>query len=385
MEYGRLRIFRVILVGALFFVTGCMGAAKTMSNAATPTWKEKVLFVDERKITQRESTFDIYIANPDGTDLKVLVEQGIQPSPSPDGSRVGFMALTKLYWKHTGISVVNNDGSERKDLVQIKGCEFFISQYHWSPDGKKIAYLVGCEEIMKRPELWVVTLDGDKQKICDLDKDMFYLISWSPDGKELLVFYFDGSRAFIVDTISLKKSEINLKGLNIINPQDFFPPFLIFFDDENLIYYGDDKSLWIVKKDGSKTRRLLENINFMWPETLRPPLVFSPSGKIKFISYGGDTKKLRYSYENGQKYSSLYEIDIKSKTATKVFEKPGTFRGMLWSPVSNKVLYGTSVIDLDTGRKIVIKDSWNRMPSEIFRLWDDFTWLVSPDGGENEK
>ena len=93
---------------------------------------------------------------------------------SPDGKRVVFNALGKLY-------VVNVDGSNRKRLTkQHNGLEYTPA---WSPDGKQIAFTTWSDK--QRGRIALVSSNGGKPKFMNVAKGHYFDPSWSSDGTQL--------------------------------------------------------------------------------------------------------------------------------------------------------------------------------------------------------
>lgn len=107
-----------------------------------------------------------------GDDFKVNALRHTRVSP--DGKRVVFNALGKLY-------VVNVDGSNRKRLTkQHNGLEYAPA---WSPDGKQIAFTTWSDK--QRGRIALVSSNGGKPKFMNVAKGHYFDPSWSSDGTQL--------------------------------------------------------------------------------------------------------------------------------------------------------------------------------------------------------
>ncbi|MFL5533240.1 MAG: hypothetical protein ACJ8BC_14840 [Gemmatimonadales bacterium] len=117
----------------------------------------------------------IMVVNPDGSGLTRLSPGAggdFFPVWSPDGQKLLFSVVTGDLW------VMNADGSGRARLAQG-----FISQYRWSPDGLRIAFLrerTTGQNIFE--DLWVMRADGKAQTRIVVGATY---PSWSPDGQRI--------------------------------------------------------------------------------------------------------------------------------------------------------------------------------------------------------
>lgn len=94
---------------------------------------------------------------------------------SPDGKRVVFQALGKLY-------VSNTDGSKRKRLTKKDtGVELVPA---WAPDGKRIAFSLWKDG--EGGSIRIVDSKGGKPEKQDLPPGHYSEVAWSPDGKSLV-------------------------------------------------------------------------------------------------------------------------------------------------------------------------------------------------------
>jgi Tol biopolymer transport system component len=143
--------------------------------------------------------FDIYIANPDGSDTKRLTNFGVyttEATLSPDGKRIVF---TSLKDGDLDIYTMNVDGSDMKRLTTTPG---YDGGPFFSPDGKQIVYRAWhptdtalatyrrlLDRRMIRPnrmEIYVMNADGSNQRrITNLGGANFAPF-FTPDGNRII-------------------------------------------------------------------------------------------------------------------------------------------------------------------------------------------------------
>jgi Tol biopolymer transport system component len=179
----------------------------------------------------------IMVVNPDGSGLTRLSPSGggdFFPVWSPDGTRMLFSILSGDLW------VMNADGTGRAELARG-----FISQYRWSPDGSRIAFLRERSTSQDTFEdLWLMQADGSKEK--RLVTAATYP-SWSPDGQR----------------IAYASSDLNDNGIHVINvngtgdtritPADVDGFETAWAPDGSVIAFGGlgDKDILLINPDGS--------------------------------------------------------------------------------------------------------------------------------------
>jgi Tol biopolymer transport system component len=143
--------------------------------------------------------FDIYIANPDGSETKRLTNFGVYTTEgtlSPDGKRIVF---TSLKDGDLDIYTMNVDGTDMKRLTNTPG---YDGGPFFSPDGKSIVYrawhptdtaLTTYQRLLRqrlvrpnRMEIFVMNADGSNQRQITQLGGANFAPFFTPDSKRII-------------------------------------------------------------------------------------------------------------------------------------------------------------------------------------------------------
>ncbi len=169
--------------------------------------------------------------------------------------------LSFVDWS-TGNLAMREMATEKKTLITKKGSykidamEFAIYSV-WSRDGKQLAYI--WDNVGKgRVELYIVGLKNLESRLLyqtDFKRDWISPVDWSPDGKDILVFFTGEKRTCQLGLISVKDGSIRIiKTFPSIDP---FPVAAQFSPDGRYIVYEfpqeefkREKNISVISSDG---------------------------------------------------------------------------------------------------------------------------------------
>lgn len=226
---------------------------------------------------------DIWLVNPDGTELRQLTETDdlIEGCPiwSPNGNQIAFRGADNskptsptssgIVWSVISfdeIWVVNTDGNESLQ-VYPKRSQFgsSVNCPKWSPDGDQIAFSDFNGEII------VINSDGSNlSRLTDIatGDDWVSEIAWSPDGSHIA---FSSGHPSSYTLTGDKLSDADLQ-IYVIHLENLITTQLTFKGTENgcpswspdgkqILFHSNrdgDNELYIMNADGSEQTRLLE-------------------------------------------------------------------------------------------------------------------------------
>lgn len=248
----------------------------------------------------REGGSGVYVANPDGSGTRLLVEVpgALQLAWAPDGRRLAFLSVVSRdedeFGDYAGLRfhaflyTIRPDGS---DLRRIS--EYPVAMgFSWSPDSRRFALVSAVETGGGSNGIYVAEAEGGGawQRVTDVD-GVHMFPAWSSDGSAI---------AFTAK-------------------------------------HGDETSLRVVSPDGSESRTLLAVSGSRAWRMFRP--VWAPGGALLAFGEG----------------RGVYTISAREGgTPQKVQDGAGEPRA--WSPSRRKLLLGEGaegrgrvfIIDLDT-------------------------------------
>jgi serine/threonine-protein kinase len=161
-----------------------------------------------------------------GGHQTVVAQTGVQPTWSPDGSRIAFAAPVADGFQ---LFVVNADGSNVRQLTHTKGSALDPA---WSPDGSEIAFHTDQGgNTSSTSTLSVIHPDGTGERVLLSRAGNVGRPAWSPDGSRI-AFRIDDA-IYVMNADGSRVTELTRVQRVSDNPMAWMP------DGEHIIYWGD--------------------------------------------------------------------------------------------------------------------------------------------------
>jgi len=204
---------------------------RRLTSGEAPAWSWDGRRIAFHRGLDNPGPAGIYTMNPDGSDLRFLVEGGQYPAWSPDGR----IAFNTSIWGEGGILVMHEDGSDVRLILSHEWAREFnyvpgygtdaVSRPAWSPDGGTIAFWLYAG-YMGVHSVGVMSADGSEPR--DLQEGVigsrpstWGRPAWSPDGSRIAVLTTPVVSVF--DVASLGRESIHLSSPWFLSNPEWSP------------------------------------------------------------------------------------------------------------------------------------------------------------------
>ena len=217
-------------------------------------------------VTGLNPDLQLVLASFDGSQRQVLVQGGSRGSLSADGARLAYPA-------DAGITILDLASGDTSTLKGIQGRDL-----RWSPDGSRIAYVTAGDAY----GIFIIATDGKTppRQLSNLGYES--IAGWSPDGK-VLYFAIPGasSDGFLLRAADVASGEV--RDLFVLKDSSRKAPMpAVSLDGGWIAYRGaDNASLYLVRIDGSGSRKLIESIS---PGYAISGIAWGPGGGLLGVS-----------------------------------------------------------------------------------------------------
>ncbi|PIU04025.1 hypothetical protein COT44_00060 [Candidatus Shapirobacteria bacterium CG08_land_8_20_14_0_20_39_18] len=272
---------------------------------------------------------------------------------SPDKRYVGVMTSTStsktqesdLYIfsliDHSSKKLASNLNPPPFDIVFTNGMTVY-SGLTWSPDSHKIVFLSG---VTRKPELWMVDIDGNNLKRITNDGTFKVNLQWSPDGTKILYRSLANNNltgtVYLYDVNTGNNTQLNVSSNSFLqkllkDDNDYRIPYIWIDSDTLLITVpsfsvnqkADLQGLWLLTVSTVQTKRIVSK-----PLSPNDQLYISPDKKqVVFVRNEEKTGAIGMTYN-----SWLSNLDGTGLTDLGV-----RINSVSWSPDSNSFVYATT-------------------------------------------
>jgi ABC-type sugar transport system substrate-binding protein len=317
-----------------------------------PVWSpdgKQIAFVSNRKNDKEGGQF-IYIMNFDGSDVRQLTKENESQWPdwSPDGKMITYTFKGDIF-------AVNADGSG--EAVNLTNSPVEDSQSVWSPDSRLITWLSGKQGSQN---VFVMNADGSNVRQIT-DNGQVEVVDWVFDGRILTEWGWKGKNEFcnncVFDLESKQITDAGGKG----QLEDYCP----FWTNDgiqagvmSLNNFTGDNEIYIISKefpdpDGlgagfvNLTKNKADDRYPDWPALCsngRVPVIPTPApvdNKDTGNTVVKDQKAIKLGYAGNDSWNYMRDHDFKKAIdELKISYEPG--------PVKDLVARGVSAIILDS-------------------------------------
>jgi polyisoprenoid-binding protein YceI len=189
---------------------------------------------------------DLYLVGADGTGLRRLTDGPdgeLDPSWSPDGRRLAYVASPQAELPPPAVHLINADGTRDTNLAGGQRME----QPAWSPDGGHIAFVSHPEE--EAAAIYLMRADGTGQRRLTTTRAAQDEPAFSPDGRHIALTLYGGAGNDDIAVINTDGS--GLRRLTSSAAYEYSPAWS---PDGARIAYARDGAIHVMRADGTGDR-----------------------------------------------------------------------------------------------------------------------------------
>jgi Tol biopolymer transport system component len=210
--------------------------------------------------------FSIYLFDRQSLTLRLLVENGVEPAWSPDGTRIAYRSTeTSGLW-----TVDVAAGKTREVYAADRENEHYVTEISWSPDSKRLVFL----DQVFRQSAAIVTAYADQTEPANvlISSTTYwpYLPQWSPNSEQILFVWPSGENPgpnknydlWVINADGSGQTQLTQDIDVLAGGASQWSP------DGNWIVFGGTKfyeesepltDIWLVDKSGANLKRLTTN------------------------------------------------------------------------------------------------------------------------------
>lgn len=296
---------------------------------------------------------NLWSIRPDGSDLQQITTGSfdIQPSFSPDGSRIAFLSTDAILVEEgpptpTDVRVVGRDGGEPVQVTdRTAGQTTLHSRPSWSPDGLRLTYNEGGR-------LVVINADGSDRRVLSERAALTGLPAatdayWSPSEETVLFAQESGADLPALALADVPSGQTRSVGEGLVVLYGWLP-------GGEAVWYAswEDLGLWVVDVVSGDVQKLLEDASII------TSLAWSPDGSRLAYAVKGELWMLEVATGQAHRLGKLADPD------------PSGRYELLWSPEGHYLLYsvayeegqGLWLVSADGQRQWRLTDGPDTMP-----------------------
>ncbi len=153
---------------SLLEITAAPDGRKIFFTAACPALEEQQLIAKGIILQDKQAPVQIFAVDVSSREIRqITFSTGIKKdiSVSPDGDKIVFTELDAERWRHparAALKIINIDGTDEETIL---GGAVRCAKPHWSPDGRRIAFIRRVPSTFTDDFLSVISLADGKEQI----------------------------------------------------------------------------------------------------------------------------------------------------------------------------------------------------------------------------